>query len=73
MLDPLVKRINELYKKQKAGTLTAAEREEQASLRRKYIDQVKGNLAATLDNTVIVREDGSRERLQKQPSDKKLH
>ncbi len=72
-MDPLVKRINELYKKQKAGSLTAEEKEEQDTLRRQYIDQVKGNLANTLDSTVIVREDGSRERLQKRASDRKLH
>ena len=33
MDDNKIKRINELYKKQKAGTLTAKEKEEQAALR----------------------------------------
>ena len=39
-----IARINELAKKQKAGTLTDAEKEEQAALRLEYRQSVVGNL-----------------------------
>ena len=38
-----IARINELAKKQKAGTLTDAEKEEQAALRLEYRQSVVGN------------------------------
>jgi uncharacterized protein YnzC (UPF0291/DUF896 family) len=47
--DEQVKRINELYKKQKEVGLTAAEKEEQAKLRKLYIDSIKENLRSQLD------------------------
>jgi len=67
-LDPLVERINELYKKQKAGTLTDEEKNEQAKLRREYVERVKGNLTQTLENTVVVNEDGTKRKLKKKTS-----
>lgn len=42
MISPeIVARINELYKKQKEAELNQAEKEEQAKLRRMYIDDAK--------------------------------
>ncbi len=67
-MDPLVERINELYKKQKAGTLTDEEKNEQAKLRREYVERVKGNLTQTLENTVVVNEDGTKRKLKKKTS-----
>ena len=58
-----IDRINELAKKKKAGTLTAEEAAERAVLRRAYIDSVVGNLKGQLDNTYIMRPDGSKEKL----------
>ena len=49
-----IARINELYKKQKTVGLSDDEKKEQASLRRDYIDSVKGNLKKQLDNIKIV-------------------
>ncbi len=61
-----IKRINDLYKKSKtAEGLTDAEKEEQAKLRRAYIDAVKKNLSSTLDNIDIKEKDGSITHLQK--------
>ena len=54
-----IERINELAHKQKAGTLTAAEKEEQAALRREFINDVKRSLKAQLDNIDIVEKDGT--------------
>lgn len=57
-------RINALARKAKTWSgLTEAEKEEQAALRRAYIDSVLGNLRGQLDNTVIVDEKGHRRRL----------
>ena len=62
-----IERINELARKKKTVGLTAQEVEEQARLRRQYIDEFKEYLKATLDQVYIEREDGSYENLQKKP------
>lgn len=55
-----IKRINELYKKSKSPEgLTDAEKEEQAKLRRQYIDDFKRNLQGALNNIDIKEKDGS--------------
>ena len=49
-----IERINELSKKQKTPEgLTEAEKKEQAELRKEYIDSVKRNLRAQLENIEI--------------------
>lgn len=59
-----IDRINALARKSKTTEgLTEAEKEEQQKLRREYIDAYKASLHAQLGNTVIVRPDGTRERL----------
>ena len=60
-----IKRINELAKKQKEGTLTEIEKEEQAKLRQEYIDEYKNSLKVQLDNTYIVDKDGNKTKLKK--------
>ena len=55
-----IDRINELARIIKTVGLTQAEVEEQAVLRREYIDGFKANLKDILDNTVIQRPDGSK-------------
>lgn len=53
MITPeVIARINELARKQREGGLTAAEKEEQAGLRRLYIDHIKGQVKEALDATV---------------------
>lgn len=58
-LDEKIKRINELYHKQKSEGLTDSEKEEQAKLRREYIDLIKGSLKGQLDNIDIQEKDGT--------------
>ena len=58
-----IDRINELAKKYKSVGLTPEEEVERAALRREYIDSVVGNLKGQLDNTYIMRPDGSKEKL----------
>lgn len=59
MTDEKIQRINELYHKSKGEGLTQEEKEEQALLRREYIDSVKANLGATLKQVSIQEKDGS--------------
>ena len=47
-IDVITARINELYKKSKEEGLNEAEKEEQAHLRRIYIDRVKANFRSQL-------------------------
>ena len=58
-----IDRINELARIAKQRELTQEETAERALLRQEYIDAYTANLRATLDNTVIVRPDGSRQSL----------
>ena len=58
-----IARINELYHKSKGEGLTDAEKAEQAKLRRAYIDAIKGNVRAQLNNIDIVDENGRVENL----------
>lgn len=62
-IDETIARINELYHKSQSVGLTEEEKEEQAKLRRAYIDNVRGNLRASLNNISIQNEDGSIENL----------
>ena len=65
MVQEKIDRINFLARESKVRELTAAEKEEQASLRREYIDEFRLSLGGILDNTVIKRPDGSVEPLKK--------
>ena len=67
-MDKVIKRINELAAKAKADGLTEEELIERDKLRRIYIDSVKASLTSQLDNTYIVRPDGTKEKLSKKGS-----
>lgn len=60
-----IDRINELYKKQKAGTITSEEKDEQALLRAEYIAAIRRNMQNTLDHVSIQEEDGTIHKLKK--------
>ena len=47
------------------------EKEEQAILRREYIDSFKRNLVANLENTYIVDENGNKHKVKKHNDDDK--
>lgn len=59
MQESEINRINELYHKSKSVGLTEEEKEEQAKLRRAYIDDFKKNLRGALENVDIKEADGS--------------
>ena len=63
MLEDKIKRINELYHKSKAEGLTEAEKEEQQTLRKEYVANVRANLRGQLNSITIQKEDGSMENL----------
>lgn len=54
-----IDRINTLYHKAKATGLTDAEKEEQAALRKEYIETIRRNMRANLNNISVVEKDGS--------------
>lgn len=54
-----IDRINELYHKSQSAGLTAEEKEEQARLRREYIEAVRQNMRGTLEQISLVNPDGS--------------
>ena len=58
-----IDRINELARKQKAEGLTEEEKQEQFTLRREYIDSFKRSLVGQLENTYILRPDGTKEKV----------
>ena len=62
-INEVIARINELAAKNKAEGLTEEELVERDKLRRMYIDNVKGNLMGQLDNTYILRPDGTKEKV----------
>lgn len=64
-LNQVIARINELAHKAKAEGLTPEELAERDKLRRIYIDSVKANLVGQLENTYLLRPDGTREKVQK--------
>ena len=64
-MNEVIARINELAHKAKEGPLTPEELAERDKLRRIYIDSVKANLVGQLENTYIVRPDGTKEKVEK--------
>ena len=69
-----IDRINELARKVKSGqALTEAELEERAELRTEYLREFRASMTGILDNTVVVRPDGSRQKLSEQKEDKNNH
>lgn len=61
-----IERINYLAKESKVRELTEEEKTEQAALRQEYVAEIRASFGATLENTVIQRPDGSKEKLKKQ-------
>lgn len=63
MTQDKIDRINQLARKKKTVGLTEAETEEQAILRREYIDSFKASLISQLENTYIVEPDGTKRKV----------
>ena len=63
MTQEKIDRINELARKQKSSSLTEQEKQEQAILRREYIESFKQSLISQLENTYIVEPDGTKRKV----------
>ena len=67
-----IDRINELARKAKSGqALSEEELEERAALRTEYLRDFRASMTGILDSTVVVRPDGTREKLSDQKSENK--
>lgn len=60
-----IDRINVLARKLKTEGLSQAEKDEQAKLRRLYIDSFKESLVGQLESTYIVDEKGNKKKVQR--------
>ena len=65
MIQKKLNRINELAKLQKQRELTAEEKDEQARLRKEYIEEWRAGVVQVLENTYFVDEKGNKRKLQK--------
>ena len=63
MVQEKIDRINYLARESKIRELNEEEKAEQAALRREYINEFRLSLGGILDNTVIERPDGTREKV----------
>lgn len=59
MTEEKIQRINELYHKSQNEGVTPEEKEEQAKLRYEYVQAIRANLRANLDNISIQNPDGT--------------
>ena len=60
-MEERIARINELYHKSQNEGLTDAEKEEQARLRKEYVENIRANLRGQLESITIEHPDGTRE------------
>lgn len=58
-----IARINELYHKSQAEGLSEEEKEEQARLRKEYVENIRANMKSQLDSITVENPDGTREKL----------
>jgi len=63
--DSKMERINALARKAKSEGLTPEEKQEQAELRREYIEGFRRSLISQLDNTYIMDPDGTKRKLER--------
>ena len=73
MIQEKINRINELAHKSKTVGLTEEEKNEQAVLRREYIDSFKASLIGQLENTYIVDEKGNKKKVRRKSDGKVNH
>lgn len=73
MTQEKINRINELAHKSKKVGLTEEEKNEQAVLRREYIDSFKASLIGQLENTYIVDEKGNKKKVRRKSDGKVNH
>lgn len=65
MTEERIARLNALAQLKKQRELTVEELAEQAELRAEYLQSIRQNLTAQLDNTTVVYPDGTRKKLER--------
>lgn len=65
MTEERIARLNALAQLKKQRELTVEELAEQAELRAEYLQSVRQNLMAQLDNTTVIYPDGTRKKLER--------
>ncbi len=70
MTEKDIQRINELYHKKMEGTITPEELEEQARLRKEYVEAFKRNLRGNLETITIQYPDGRKVNVKKRHDEK---
>ena len=60
-----INRINELARKSKITGLTQEEKEEQTRLRNEYVSNVRSNFVKSIENMVVIDEDGNKRKITK--------
>lgn len=63
MTEQRIERLNHLARKAKTIGLSEEEKQEQAALRRDYLEAIKTSLVSQLDNTYLVDEKGCKRKL----------
>ena len=63
MTEEKIARINALARKSREEGLTDEEKREQQALRQEYVAAFRASLTGQLDNTYILRPDGTREKV----------
>lgn len=58
-MEEMIARINALYHKSQDKGLTEEEKQEQAQLRKAYVENIRAGLRSQLDNISIVEKDGT--------------
>ena len=72
-LEEKINRINELYHKSQSEGLSAEEKDEQAALRKDYINNIRENMRGQLNAISIQEEDGSITNLGEKHGDESQH
>lgn len=69
-MEELIRQINALARKAKTEGLTPEETVLREQLRQEYLAAFRANLQAQLDNTYLVRPDGTKEKLRRKSDPK---
>ncbi|MBE7030991.1 MAG: DUF896 domain-containing protein [Ruminococcaceae bacterium] len=65
MTEQLIQRINELAKKSREMGLSEEEKQEQATLRAKYIQMFRQGMENTMSSVYIMDKDGNKKKVEK--------
>jgi len=71
-----IERLNDLAKKKRLGVLSAQEAQEQQALRKEYLENFRGSMRETIENTTVIDPNGTDvtpEKIKQLRADKTVH